>query len=177
MRLRLLVACLATATALMAAPPTAVGCSGTALIGDSETDAPNARAIFSGTAVRVEDPRSSTDMVWSSMDGMRWTFVVDDVERGFVGDRMTVQTARSSASCGVEFQLGTRYRVVAIDGALGLWAWTNPGTRELPALPSPPPVEGSALAVHPFPWILLVLAGAIVAGTVAFIRMGRPRTA
>lgn len=159
------------------APSAAVACSGTALIGDGVRDDPNASAIFSGTAVRVEDPRWFFDPVMSSMDGMRWTFVVDDVERGSVGERVTVQTARSTASCGVAFELGGRFRVVAMDGDRGLWASANPGTQQLPPVPTPPPVEGPALPAHAFPWILVVVAGAMVVGAVAFIRMGRPRAA
>ncbi len=163
----------AAAAAMSAAPSASLACSGTALIGVEQTDDPSASVIFSGTAVRVEDPRLPIDPVWSSGDGMRWTFVVDDVERGTVGDRMTVQTARANASCGFSFALGARYRVVASDRGQGLWVWSGNGSAGLPSLALPPAVEGATQAGLPEPWVLVLIAAAIVASTVAFIRVRR----
>ena len=173
MRCRWLLIGMAMAAVLVAAPPAVIACSGTALMGDDPRDSPDASVIFIGTAVRVEDPRWAIDPVRSGGDGMRWTFVVDDVERGMVGDRVTVQTARFDAACGFPFRLGARYRVVASDGDGGLRTSTGSGTRGLPALPSPPAVEGSGLAEHPFPWALVVFAGVVAIGVVTFIRRGR----
>jgi hypothetical protein len=96
-------------------------CLANGLIGDDMTD-PDADVIFTGTAVRVVDPRSPSDTMLSSDDTMEWTFVVDGVEKGHARDRATVGTPRSEGACGVAFELGSRYRVVATSRGLGLQA-------------------------------------------------------
>ena len=94
--------------ALLANPPSAAACSGTALIGDDTTD-PNAAVIFTGTAVRRED-EGLFRFGGNLFDPVRWTFVVDGVEKGSADRRMTIESERSDGSCGFRFQLGQRYR-------------------------------------------------------------------
>ena len=42
-----------------------------------------------------------------------WTFLVDQVSKGKAPRRVEVYSARSTASCGVHFQMGADYRVYA----------------------------------------------------------------
>jgi hypothetical protein len=99
--------------------------------------------IFTGTAVRVVDPRGPFDVMSSSPDLMEWTFVVDDVRKGSAPSRVTVRSERNGASCGTEFRLGIRYRVVAIDRDDGLYTGQGYGTKKIDPLADPPAVEAS----------------------------------
>jgi hypothetical protein len=101
-----------------------------------------AEVIFTGTVVRRDD-EYLRDIV-SSADPYFWTFVVDGVEKGDVGERFTVSSPRGGASCGFGFALGSRYRVLA-------WGGDDPGrpevfsgngTEQLEPLEDPPAVEG-----------------------------------
>ena len=125
---RLLLAC-AVVLALLAGPSAAAACSGTALIGDDTTD-PNADVIFTGTAVRREDV-GLFRFGGNLFEPVRWTFVVDGVEKGSAERRMTIESEKYDGSCGFPFRLGYRYRVVASDGGFGLQAWSHNGTGQL----------------------------------------------
>ncbi len=154
----------------------AVACSGNALVGDDRTD-PDADVIFTGTAVRVVDPRVPSDPMLSSFDTMQWTFVVDGVEKGHAPVRLTVGTPRNEGSCGFTFELGSRYRVVATDLGLGLQAWLFSGTQAIERLPNPPPVEGAMNAQWPNPLVILAIAGLILGVVVVFVSGERRRPA
>ena len=101
-----------------------------------------ADVVFTGTAVRVDD---STNPVYAStLDPLYWSFVVDSVEKGAVGERVTVATAMSGASCGYTFELGRRYRVYAFhsDWYDHLTTGLGSGNVVLASLGEPPRVEG-----------------------------------
>ena len=150
------------------APPVAA-CVG-ARMGDAMTD-PNVAAIFSGTAVAVADPRLPFDMGIWSFDLMRWTFVVDDVEKGPAAlVRATVQSERLGMSCGYEFELGNRYRVVATEGREGLYASSFGGTEQIKSLPNPPPVETPAPGPGLNPYVLAAFAAVAIFAALVFGR-------
>jgi len=67
-------------------------------------------AVFSGRAVGMEVPSGRT---MSSADPVEVTFKVYAVWKGPKSDTVTVTTARSSVSCGYEFETGRAYVVYA----------------------------------------------------------------
>jgi hypothetical protein len=143
--------------AVLAAPSVASACSMTALPGP-KTMNPNAAVIFTGTAVGREDVgpmRLNFDMFLP----VRWTFVVDGVEKGSAGNRTTVESEHAGGSCGVEFRLGQRYRVVVAD-AERMDAWAYDGTHQLDPLANPPPVEGDSRSWKS--WIATVMVVTVV---------------
>jgi hypothetical protein len=143
----------------------AVACSGTRLLDDDWSEEfSRARVVFTGTAIRREEPLRIGN-VTSTMDPIHWTFAVDAVEKGGGGDRITVSSARSSASCGVEFSLGQRYRVYAsASGLIGLEVFMG-NVEELDALAIEPRVEGTGTT---FPtWF--GAAAAVLVGTLLVI--------
>ena len=149
--------------AVLAMPSPAMACSGRPLLEEGLTYEERAGVVFTGTAVRVEDPWSGLGDTHSTFDPRRWTFVVDEVEKGEVGERFTVASAGSSASCGMEFKLGNRYRVIAWDVGRGLEVFTANGTEAMPPLASPPPVEGTFTAGPP---IVLMVGGLVSAAAI-----------
>lgn len=158
---------------LLVTPAQTVACLGTALIGDDPTD-PDADVIFSGTAVRVEDPRAPGDPLAHSFDLMSWTFAVDGVEKGSAWTEMTVRTPRAEGSCGVTFELGNRYRVVATDLGNGLEAWSTGGTAELDA-DAPPIGQAPAERELPTPAIAIGVAAVVLTAYLFSIGGGRDK--
>jgi hypothetical protein len=146
-------------------------CVGGPLLDQSDPSADTyeevAEVIFTGTVVRRDD-EYVRDIV-SSADPYFWTFVVDGVEKGDVGERFTVSSPRGGSSCGVGFTLGNRYRVLA-------WGGDEPGRPEvlsgngtelLEPLEDPPPVEGEFVILGDagaLPIVGLALAGLIGIG-------------
>ena len=145
---------------VLAAPSVASACSLTALPGPTTMD-PDAAVIFTGTAVAREDV--------GPLSPVRWTFVVDAVEKGSVDNRTTVESARAGGSCGVEFRLGQRYRVVVAD-AQRMDVWSYDGTHQLEPLANPPPIEGDSGSWRS--WIAAIVG---VAGVVFALRFARRR--
>jgi hypothetical protein len=114
----------------------ASACLGQYMSGAPELDN-QADLIFTGTAVRRDgDPQGGV---------LDWTFVVDGVEKGRVGDRFTVSANTEDSMCGFFFELGARYRVLAAD-AYDAWkpqVSSVGGTTTIDPLPNPPAVEGT----------------------------------
>jgi hypothetical protein len=106
----------------------------------------SADLIFTGTAIRADYPG------WLTSTGAEviWTFKVDGVEKGRQRERIKVASALEEASCGYEFQLGERYRVLASKNAY----WSAPytgygsGNQDMEPLAQAPTVEGSFYAVN-----------------------------
>lgn len=155
--------------ALVALPSPAAACSGTLLAGEGQP-APEAAVIFTGTAVRREDA-GPLRLGSNLFDPVRWTFVVDGVEKGSAGRRTTIESESSDAACGYLFQLGQRYRVVVSDLGHGPQVWSGTGTSLLEPLPTPPPIEGDGIGVNP--WIAALFGVVALLSIVAFVR--RPR--
>jgi hypothetical protein len=112
---------------------------------------------------------------------MAWTFVVDGVQKGEVGKRFTIATARMGASCGFTFHLGWRYRVVAWGDMNGYPEVSiGNGTDLIQSLPNAPPVEGSFrafLSPSAVLQLVTVLALLAVVGGVLFVVRRRRRGA
>jgi hypothetical protein len=87
-------------------------------------------AVFSGRVVGIEVPSGRT---MSSADPVEVTFKVYAVWKGPKSDTVTVTTARSSVSCGYEFETGRAYVVYARGEAddlqVSLCSRTKPLTR------------------------------------------------
>lgn len=67
-------------------------------------------AVFEGTVVSIKE---KFKLMQSSADPVQVTFQVGARWKGEVGERVTVTTAQSGASCGFEFTEGERYIVYA----------------------------------------------------------------
>ena len=94
----------------------------------------SADVVFSGTATAGEpvgDPPPPGEPAPSRP--MRWTFSVDDEQKGDVGESANVMTSGDSASCGYDFQTGRRYQVFADRQDGRLWTGLCSGTHELGA--------------------------------------------
>lgn len=155
---------------LLVAPLPAIACTGTSLPG-TVID-PDADMIFSGTAVRVEDPRNPFDPASASNDAMAWTFAVDEVHRGSVPGRVTVYTERMEASCGYPFELGSRYRVVATGPVHSLHAGLFGGTDRIEPLVEPPPVESAGLPVD-VSLLVAIASVLLIAGVAVYLAFTR----
>ena len=126
------------------APPAAFGCTGTRLApvgGPEDVDA--ADAVFTGTVVRRTEPL--TFGIEAPFELVGWTLIVDSVEKGAIGRRVTVETARNSAACGVDFRFGQRYRVFA-DASSPLTLQVMMGdVIQVEPLADPPPTEAGGI--------------------------------
>ena len=90
-----------------------------------------ADVVFEGTAIGRVDPNAGGPLIGSG-DPIVWTFSVDRPIKGSVMPQQAVESARSGASCGFTFTVGTRYRVYGkYEGAVLRtgYPW---GTREAP---------------------------------------------
>jgi len=72
----------------------------------------SADGVFSGQVIRRADPLAGQKGV-SSLSPVDYTFRVEDVWKGDIGDTVVVRTARSSASCGYPFEIDDVYLVYA----------------------------------------------------------------
>lgn len=76
-----------------------------------ETELNRSSAVFSGSVIKITD--SSSVPFFSSADPLDVLVAVDKVWKGPIGERVVVQTARDSASCGFNFELGNEYIIYA----------------------------------------------------------------
>jgi hypothetical protein len=136
-------------------------------------------AVFSGKVVHLD---TSTAPIISSADPVVVGFDVSTIWKGPQEAQLAITTARSSASCGFEFQLGVEYIVYAYEGEVGLE--TGLCTRTAPlamaaddlaalgegvTAPEPEP----APAPSRMPWLIaggVVILGAILLGAGLFLR-------
>lgn len=91
-----------------------------------------ATVVFEGVALSSNDPPTAGGRIPSSGDPVFFTFAADRLLKGAPGPRPVVSTARSSASCGVTFAMGVRYRVFATGPVEALTTSLGSGTREAP---------------------------------------------
>lgn len=74
-------------------------------------------AVFAGTVVNIDIPSLQKAKqqfgLGSSMDSVEVTFNVSEVWKGPKNKTITIKTARSSASCGYNFEQGKEYFVYA----------------------------------------------------------------
>jgi hypothetical protein len=97
----------AVALAVIAGP--AAACSGTRL-GDAPIDDSGVDLHFTGTAIRVED---LMPLLPADAQHEVWTFAVDGVQKGELGEQVTITTPATDGMCGIDFRLGRRYEVLA----------------------------------------------------------------
>lgn len=67
-------------------------------------------AVFAGKVVKMKEPKG---IIISSADSVTVTFEVDSSWKGVLGDKVSLTTELSSASCGFEFMDGESYLVYA----------------------------------------------------------------
>lgn len=97
-------------------PRAAYACSCAVQAGESEEERArqavgDAEAVFAGEVTGVE--KVSVGTVISSSDPVQVTFDVSRVWKGQTYETLTVETARSGASCGYDFDEGRQYLVYA----------------------------------------------------------------
>lgn len=142
MRRLLLVAVLLAASTVAVASP-AYACS-VAFPGPSEQELlDRADVAFEGVAGASRDPKAGAPLQTSG-DPIFWTFVVDRPIKGAVAPVQEVASPRSSASCGMTFQAGARYLVLARFQDGMLQTHLGSGTRPAPLMPpTTPPARPS----------------------------------
>ncbi|MFF2089146.1 hypothetical protein [Paenibacillus sp. NPDC058174] len=80
---------------------------------DAQQNLKNKAAVFAGTVVFTKKKVDLPFVSRSSDSPVQVNFEVSEVWKGHVTSHLTVSTAMSSASCGVEFQDGQQYLVYA----------------------------------------------------------------
>jgi hypothetical protein len=129
----------------------------------------DADLILTGTVVRATRP----SFLSSTAENVSWTFAVDEVEKGRRRNRIVVASPLGGPSCGYEFQVGHRYRVLA-DRQDGTTFHTGlgSGNDELPLLSERPPIEGDyyrldiavpAPVLYAVPVVMLLVIGVVLA--------------
>lgn len=104
---------------VVSVPRVAQACSCAVMGGESERErtreaAKRATAVFSGEVVNIEPSGSA----FSSAAPVRVVLDVSRVWKGPAYETLTVETARSGASCGYDFDEGRRYLVYADKSSL-----------------------------------------------------------
>lgn len=128
--LRLALAGLLAALGLVALAPAAPSYACSCAMGGPAQYVRWADTIFTGTLTGVEEAPPDEDGVVSSMDPTVYTFELDDVLEGDVGQTVEVSSARYGASCGLEgMRAGETYIVFASDRRRGLEANLCGGTQ------------------------------------------------
>lgn len=103
-------------------PGAAYACSCASSAGESQEErarnaVEGARAVFAGEVVEID--RLSPEIIISSGDSVKVTFDVSRVWKGPARETLRVETARSDASCGYDFDAGKRYLVYAYSATGG----------------------------------------------------------
>ncbi|HEY9653696.1 MAG TPA: hypothetical protein V6C95_23745 [Coleofasciculaceae cyanobacterium] len=110
---------------LVSAPAQACSCLPT-----NESQATErADIVFSGIVTNRNATQDAPEGIGANQ--VTWTFKVDDVQKGNVAKLQDVMTTDSSASCGMEFQIGTRYRIYATQSDNGFWTGLCSGNQPL----------------------------------------------
>jgi hypothetical protein len=168
---------------VLSVPSPVAACVGGRLFTEGDARS-NAEAIFTGTLVRREDSFQEIDGY--QIEAYLWTFVVDHVEKGEGGTRVTVWSPRAGASCGVALSLGTRYRVLAYHGQNREHLEVTSGdVIEAAPLADPPRIEGQfglsiaamliGLSLDPISLAMVVAICVILISLVYFIGSRRLR--
>lgn len=83
--------------------PDALACSCVGMAFPAQVE--RADVVFTGRTVEREE---AGGILVGSGDPVAWTFAVDRLHKGATRDEQEVVSARSEATCGVEFELGER---------------------------------------------------------------------
>jgi len=131
----------------------------------------NADFAFVGVVAAIDDPGSGP--LVGSGDALRYTFAVEETLKGALAVSVDVQSARSSASCGMEFAAAQRWRVFAYADEAGQCQSGLCSGNQLLAESAPIPAATPA----PPPVALLLAIGALIAlagiSALAFTRRAR----
>ncbi len=166
---------LALAAGLVYLPAQQPACACSCAISTPQQSFEYADLVFTGTVAKVDSPPAS--FIRSSDDPVTFTFSVDKVEKGDAPGVVKITSAMDSASCGMNFALGTRYRVYAAKGETGLCS----GNVAL-GLGSVPPglvLDDESPVRNVFFWLGTTFLAAVAAGIGYFLyrRMHRTPTA
>ena len=117
----------------LVSPDAAVGCSMTGPEPSEAEYVAMADVVFEGVAGPHRDPNAGA-AVQTSGDPIFWTFTVERQIKGSVAAVQEVASARSSATCGMTFTQGVRYRIFAkyVGGVLSTSAGS--GSRPIEAV-------------------------------------------
>ncbi|MGH3938205.1 MAG: hypothetical protein ACRDTG_06160 [Pseudonocardiaceae bacterium] len=88
--------------------PDALACSCATIGFPSQIE--RADVVFTGQAIERDE---AVGILAGSGDPVTWTFAVDRLHKGAAQDEQEVVSARSEATCGIEFEVGTTYLVFA----------------------------------------------------------------
>jgi len=123
----------------------------------------NADVAFVGVVAAVDDPGSGP--LVGSGDMLRYTFAAEQTLKGEAQPGFEVLSARSSASCGMEFAAAQRWRVYAYADETGSLQTGLCSGNELLAEGVPiPPIAPPAAALPPLALLVAVGALIVVAG-------------
>lgn len=129
-RKTVLLACLFTPISFISFlyPQAAWACS--CMRSTPEEQMERADVVFTG---RVIDKKMKTvePPPFGGLNLVQWTFEVEADHKGSVSEKVTVESASSSAACGINFQMGERYQVFANQSDTALRASLCSGTRAL----------------------------------------------
>lgn len=113
-RRALVLVCAVLASTIALFPQAAFACT-CAPLGTDLQALRDADAVFAGSVVDTHDPHGDRRIV-SSGRPVFYTFEVDSVAKGDVGETQEVRSAASGVSCGFRFDEGRRYLVFAYYG-------------------------------------------------------------
>lgn len=91
-------------------PQTAMACS--CMRSTSEEQLERADVAFKGRVIDKKVATLESDPS-GGLNLIRWTFVVEDSQKGAAAKELIVESASNSAACGINFQMGERYQVFA----------------------------------------------------------------
>lgn len=130
----------------------------------------NADIAFVGVVAAIDDPGSGP--LVGSGDALRYTFALEQTLKGDPVTSLDVLSARSSASCGMEFAAAQRWRVFAYADETGHLQTGLCSGNEL--LAEGVPVPAPTPAPPPTALLLAIVVGIVLAGISAwaFTRRG-----
>jgi len=91
-------------------PQAAIACS--CMRSTPEEQMERANVVFKGRVIdqTVTTPESGP---LRGLNLIRWTFAVEESQKGLAAKELVVESASNSAACGINFQMGDRYQVFA----------------------------------------------------------------
>jgi hypothetical protein len=138
----------------------------------------NADVAFVGVVAAIDDPGGGGPLVGSA-DLLRYTFLVEEAVKGDPPASLALVSARSGASCGMEFAAAQRWRVFAyVDETRRLQTGLCSGNELLAEGVPIPPISPPAPEAPPVAVLLAIGAAIVLAGISgwAFTRRTRSST-
>lgn len=135
----------------------------------------NADVAFVGVVAAIDDP--SVGPMVGSGDPLRYSFALEEAIKGELSDSVGVLSARSSASCGMEFALAQRWRIFAFVDETGHLQSHLCSGNELLAEGVPVPTRTPKPSSPPVAALLAIGAVVGLAGFTAWAFTRRPGAA